>query len=349
MDSPVIETAVGLVFVFAVFAAFVATATEAISRFIGLRGEYLLRGLRSLLDGTGDFELGWIKDLVRRKHVGPDDPEGPKPMVTQVMEHPMVASTGTPGVTVEDPGNAKLTRKERLALPSYVSGRVFAGAVVGILVPDASGTTTLDQVRAGINQLEGQQRLKERLLFLVNQADGDLTRFRTALEQWYDDHMARVSGWYKRHVRGISFGLALVFAILFNLNAIEIGRTLYSDDAVRAQVVAQAEKSTPCTEGEGADCVAAIRQAASAGIPIGWTTVDGCALETADCDFFEERGIVHVGDEGGEKALTIALLLLGLALMAATTVPGARFWFDSLSRLGSLRSTGPKPETSTGT
>lgn len=32
--------------------------------------------------------------------------------------------------------------------------------------------------------------------------------------------------------------------------------------------------------------------------------------------------------------------------MAVATLPGSRFWFDSLSRLGSLRSAGPKPESS---
>jgi hypothetical protein len=31
--------------------------------------------------------------------------------------------------------------------------------------------------------------------------------------------------------------------------------------------------------------------------------------------------------------------------MTLTLLPGARFWFDALSRLGSLRSTGPKPKT----
>jgi hypothetical protein len=30
--------------------------------------------------------------------------------------------------------------------------------------------------------------------------------------------------------------------------------------------------------------------------------------------------------------------------MVLTLLPGARFWFDALSRRGSLRSSGPKPE-----
>jgi hypothetical protein len=41
--------------------------------------------------------------------------------------------------------------------------------------------------------------------------------------------------------------------------------------------------------------------------------------------------------------LARAPILLSRTLMVLALLPGARFWFDALSRLGSLRSTGPKP------
>src|SRR5664279_1902472 len=50
-DSLIIDVAIGLVFTFAVFAALTSALTEAVSRFVGLRGDYLLRGLRALIDG----------------------------------------------------------------------------------------------------------------------------------------------------------------------------------------------------------------------------------------------------------------------------------------------------------
>jgi hypothetical protein len=37
--------------------------------------------------------------------------------------------------------------------------------------------------------------------------------------------------------------------------------------------------------------------------------------------------------------------LLGWALTAFAVSFGAPFWFDALSKLGSLRATGPRPET----
>jgi hypothetical protein len=36
-------------------------------------------------------------------------------------------------------------------------------------------------------------------------------------------------------------------------------------------------------------------------------------------------------------------VLGGFLITIIALTPGARFWFDLLSRLGSLRSTGPKP------
>jgi hypothetical protein len=50
LSSPIIDLAIGLVFVFGVAAALASFVTELISRFIGLRGAYLLTGLRELVD-----------------------------------------------------------------------------------------------------------------------------------------------------------------------------------------------------------------------------------------------------------------------------------------------------------
>ena len=50
-SSGIIDLAIGLSFVFGVTAALSSAITEAISRFLGLRGAFLLLGLRELLDG----------------------------------------------------------------------------------------------------------------------------------------------------------------------------------------------------------------------------------------------------------------------------------------------------------
>ena len=49
-SSGIIDLAIGLAFVFGVTAALASMITELVSRFLGLRGAYLLAGLRELLD-----------------------------------------------------------------------------------------------------------------------------------------------------------------------------------------------------------------------------------------------------------------------------------------------------------
>ena len=51
LGSGIIDIAIGLAFIFGVTAALSSVFTELIARFLGLRGAYLLSGLRELLDG----------------------------------------------------------------------------------------------------------------------------------------------------------------------------------------------------------------------------------------------------------------------------------------------------------
>lgn len=348
MDSLVLETVIGLVFVFAVFSALVTVLTEAISRFLGLRGEYLLRGLRTLVDGESHFDMSW-KDMVRKDPKSPDPEEGEPadPVVTRLLHHPIIASSA-PGASVPaDAGNAKLSRKQRVGLPSYISSRSFAAATVSLLVPNTAGETSFDQLRTKVNGLDSLT-LKERLVPLVNQAEEDVEQFRTLLEGWYDDHMARVSGWYKRKVKWISLGLAAVLVVLFNLNTISITRSLYADEAVRTAIVNQAARGADCRKTTGEECFAQIREqvdsATGSVLPLGYGVVDDCIGQ--ECSVLQKFGFTS---DGGfvEDAWALLLVLLGWVLMATAVLPGSRFWFDALSRLGTLRETGPKPVRST--
>jgi hypothetical protein len=39
------------------------------------------------------------------------------------------------------------------------------------------------------------------------------------------------------------------------------------------------------------------------------------------------------------------IVLVGFVIMIMSLVPGAQFWFGLLSKLGTLRATGPKPSS----
>ena len=387
MDSLILSVAIGLVFSFAVLAAVTSIITEGIARFLGLRGEYLLRGLRTMLDGDGTFALFGSDDVpantpgpaiknprdlvaeLRATTKAPASdgapPEGspppqqaaqaegattpPKPKwVTRVMEHPLISPSGSQGQVVQNAGNTPLKSGQRRKLPSYVSARSFAQAVIDLVVPDASGETTFTDLEAAIKKVDSPV-LQASLLSLLKATQGNIDAFRREIERWYDDQMARVSGWYKRHVRWISLAIALGLVLAFNVNAISIGRALYSDEALRGAVVTEAAQASDCS-GDASACLKKIEdqiaEAKTLGLPLGWTPISRCVTPD-DCSAWDAYGLADPDHNGAADIFFFLTVLLGYALMVVSVVPGARFWFDLLGRLGSLRSTGPKPAPTT--
>jgi len=172
VDSLVLETVVGLVFVFAVFASVVSVLTEVIARFIGLRGEYLMRGLRTLLDGGGEFSL----NPFQRTSEKPDPAAPADPLIARVLSKQLLQVCADKGVMPPDAGNAKLSNKDRRTLPSYLSARSVAQSLIAVLVPDPQGATTLKEIRDGLANVE-DARVRAALTQMVAQAEGDVARF----------------------------------------------------------------------------------------------------------------------------------------------------------------------------
>lgn len=345
MDSLVLTTVLGLVFVGAAFALLVALISEMISRFIGLRGEYLLRGLRTLLDSDNDFELRW-RDIFRRTP-GRPDPES-TPMISRFVELPYIRSFADKGDMPINAGNAKLINSERRRIPSYVSGRSFARAIIDLTVPNQLGPITVEHISASISTLPNGP-VKYYLDAFVNTVGNDVDKIQQGLAQWYDDQMSRVSGWYKRHIRWISLTIGTILVLTFNVNVAHIVRSLYVDQALDSQVT-QALASADCETLDAQACLdkvrAEIADAPQAGFPIGWSGTDvGCG--TDPCSWLEAHGLANPAESGLADVLFFLSILLGWVIMVFILLPGARFWFDLLAKMGTLRSTGPRPPITT--
>ncbi|PJF29627.1 MAG: hypothetical protein CUN52_07455 [Phototrophicales bacterium] len=68
----------------------------------------------------------------------------------------------------------------------------------------------------------------------------DVGEARQKLEAWFNDGMSRVSQWYKERMQFISVVVAGILCFLFNVDALQLGRTLWEDPLLRAQIVQQA-------------------------------------------------------------------------------------------------------------
>lgn len=388
LSSPIIDLAIGLTFVFGVTAALASLLTEFIARFLGLRGAYLLSGLRELVDDAkSSTNLTYVVQdyQAMRKMMMPDSPPATEAtklpsvrppetakssqswqasMTAALLGGPILGNQGVAGQlstrkltlgettstgrlpTIKPAPDSGSKWPQLRSLPSYISARSFADAVIDLVVPDAQGQTNMDAIQANINKLPQTIPFRTSLEALVKNANGDASKFRTSVEQWYDDHMDRVSGWYKRYAAKITLVVGAIVILLLNLNALTIGRTLYTENAVSAAVSNVAAKTTSCSSADQS-CLANLDSdlsaAAASGLPVGWGTVRACTQKGVVCGWWERRGILSPFGGYGSQAAQVLLVLLGFLIMIVALLPGAQFWFGLLTKLNTLRTTGPPP------
>ncbi len=260
-SSWIIDPAIGMALIFGATAALSSVVTELIVRFLGLRGAYLLRGLRELLDSkrastdldkaeeSYDTVQGFIAgqraavaaraaaaaepanqqlqdaalaaeraqvELAQPAERNPADASIPGSAVPSatgaLLGSPILRSLGMAGqkLTLQPPsqpgrlpklaaGSGRRPWRESRSLPSYIPAKLFAEAVVDLVVPDATGQTTMTTVRRHVDALpDSMTKLKPSLQALAKNAGNKIGKFRNSVERWYDDHMDRVSREYKR-------------------------------------------------------------------------------------------------------------------------------------------------------
>lgn len=326
---PALDLAIGLAFVFFLLSTLAATIQELIAAILGLRARTLEQGLRSLLE---DPERGWayvdefydhalIKSLYRT----------PPPAV---LRDPKATEADQEGATEAGVGKNADTQLrgrfhralgffKRTSGPSYVSPRAFALVVLDNVAPSDGRKTLIDEGIDVLGELPGS--LGARLKPLITDAQEDVERLRTNLEAWYDDAMARVSGWYKRKTQIILIVIGIVLVPAINANTIAMAERMWKDDTVRSAVVAQAQANASAKPAAGNRTLTAaandVDKVVKVGIPMGW----------------RGEAVPH-----GTSAIAMAIGGWILTILAISL--GAPFWFDTLSRFSRLRSSG-KPET----
>lgn len=184
---------------------------------------------------------------------------------------------------------------------------------------------------------------------LFEASAGDVDRFRSNVESWFDAGMDRVSGAYKRHTLAWQAAIGLVLALAMNIDALQIARSLWRDPALRQVLTAQAEAAANSAErqieGSAEQRFNELRgQIGSLGLPLGWrrcetTDVDGGGPLSANL----APPLIWCA-QGGWSWLGLLPMVLGWCLTAAAVSLGAPFWFDTLKRFVSIRSSGKAPD-----
>jgi hypothetical protein len=168
-----------------------------------------------------------------------------------------------------------------------------------------------------LNEVEATLRRAE------EEATAALYQAQANVEDYFNESMERLSGWYKRRVQVFIFGFALAICIVLNVDTFAITSRLFIDPALRQALVTAAEQQPgfPATGDDPLAVANAVRQQiGQLGIPIGWQGAPAGPVEW----------IAKV---------------LGLLVSTVAIAQGAPFWFDLLGKLLNVRMTGKKPAT----
>jgi hypothetical protein len=351
-DSAVLDTVLGLIFLFYALALLCSGLVEMIANWVKKRAKYLLRGIRDLLETPGDSiagESAWDRmqntaQTVRLNgraeserynkmlHAGqPKLPAEPTKAPTgagpttlppdQPVYRDQINLSDVMGHALVQPFRHSTSLGKPTRNPSYLPSSAFARTLVDLLTPESMEPDLAD-IERGIGALTKSPKLQQSLTSIVKATSGEVDSFLSGTQQWFDRQMERITGSYKRWAKRWVIIIAIVVVCAGNIDSIAIARALYSSGAVRATVVQQASDQSFCsTAAEPTQCAEEARNfLEKSGIPLGWSTPN------------PEDGIWGW-----------PLKVVGLLISIGATALGAPFWYRYLDRIGSLRNTGRPP------
>jgi hypothetical protein len=220
--------------------------------------------------------------------------------------------------------------------PSYIPAQTFSTTVLNMIAkPDNSGETTIQAIKEGINSLK-DENLKQVLTTLLQEGHGKVEKFEENLQSWFNSQMERVSGWYKRKVQLIMLVVAFMITIGMNADSLVLTKALSNDEALRASLVAQAQEiaKQPLVR-EDQENIAILNE-----IKKEVTGLEGRIKA------IQELGLPLKFGWWSQRPdnFNLAEAIPGWLLTTLAISLGAPFWFDILSKIMSIRSTGKTPD-----
>jgi len=377
--SPILDVLIGMAGVYVAFSLLASWCNERAAAALDLRSKGLVNGIYQILNGNKKAFTQFTQDptFVALLQAGKNtlQPAQPAavPAVIDPAAVPAVVDSATPPAFV---GPAAFVKNG----PSYMSKEQFstifmnllagngakmtsavsaaaAAAVAATTTDPATGVTAAQAAAAAaadvIKSLQAAGNslgVGPQVQGILAKSGGDYNRFVAGIEALYDDHMDRVSGWYKRRTHTILIMIGAVLAIFFNIDSIRLYEGLSCNSALRGSVSAAATAAAHDTSATPSGVVPGMLQA----IPLGWVRQpnglfdDPIACYVKDATTKDPAAKVPSADPNARKWMWGWYLLskaLGLAITVIALSLGAPFWFDALSCLTNVRAAGKKPDS----
>jgi len=273
-------------------------------------------------------QLGQVQRVLREvtSALGDATPPSPAALVA------MAATVGAAAAALPATATGAALKRDLATLQAAMSA---PGATAAALLPAVENTARSLAVSVTGFLTEGatphSADLAVIMRILGDNAAGDVERMRTAIEEWFDSGMDRVSGWYKRWTQAWQFGFGLALAVVLNVNVVSIANDLWINIPLRNAIVGDA---VSLAKEPTAALAATSPGAAPSATPL--TRLDQAELRL-------RKSQLDVGWSRwptGEDWTRIP----GWVLTALGASFGAPFWFDLLNKFVRLRAGGPRPD-----
>ena len=236
----------------------------------------------------------------------------------------------------------------RLESPTPIPARYFTEAQARGLksarllsFPTAIFSGNLSQLAALNDQVAkiSDPQIKQLLQGMIARCGGDMGRLKTDLANWFDNAMDRLSGDFKRRTQVMTFVIALVTALVINLDTIRVGTLLWGQtglaDELKSITIPSAPTDVNGVIGAEKQVIDALDKLAQEGFPVGWAP--GHFMDVEDTPG-------HWEAIWNEPPSIWYRPLLGWLITAVAALFGAPFWFDALQSIIRLKGAGPSPD-----
>lgn len=231
-------------------------------------------------------------------------------------------------------------------LPAQTRSLLSGALALGVVDPE---------MKTAINALFlGAERLNQ-------DPSAFLQQVRSNIETWFNDSMDRISGWYKRKAQLSTLLIGVVLASLFNIDSPYLAMQLWREPVLRDVLTNNANlilsKYADENGGLNVQAISTIQffQDQYLNLPLGWHFSKVDLLTAQQCSFFPSprevfgfstrKGCIRPlnAHETTNGYLWSFYKILGFLITGFASAQGSSFWFDLLSKIVNIRSTGIKP------
>lgn len=234
-----------------------------------------------------------------------------------------------------------------------------------------SANPVINKVKAGISSLSiTHPQLKQTMQSIVNSAPqtlwqkmNELELVRLNLEEWFNNAMSRLTGWYKRRCLAMTLLVGILLAGVLNVDSINLTSRLWKEPDLR---VALLEKVETILAGDSSGLeesqLSALQQdLTSVNLPVGWvgspisfSGETGFDMTKACTPWPQQENQIY-GFLVSKECYPIVnapllpdttgwlIKLVGILMSGFAASPGASFWFDLLKKIINIRLTGANP------